>query len=45
MPTLKELRIGLTRKKEKENIVYKIIFDVLGSHLRENDGPTFKVTL
>jgi hypothetical protein len=39
IPSLKELRKGLAHRLEKENIVYKIVLDVLGHHLRDSDSP------
>ena len=43
MPTLDEIKIGLKYKERKENIVYRIVMEVLGSYLREYDGPSYKV--
>ena len=37
--------MGLKAKEEKENIVYRIIFDVLGAYLKDNEGPSFKVRI
>lgn len=42
IPSLKELRKGMKYKEKKENIVYRLVFDVLGTYLREYDGPNYK---
>jgi len=43
LPTMKQLKVGLKFKDKKENIVYKIIVDVLGLYLRDYGGITQKV--
>ena len=43
LPTMKQLKIGLKFKDKKENIVYKIIVDVLGLYLRDYGEITQKV--
>ncbi len=43
VPAMVQLRKGLKLKDSKENIVYRLVFDVLGSFLKANDGPQFKV--
>eukprot|EP00350_Pseudokeronopsis_sp_OXSARD2_P010740 CAMPEP_0170543600 /NCGR_PEP_ID=MMETSP0211-20121228/2662_1 /TAXON_ID=311385 /ORGANISM="Pseudokeronopsis sp., Strain OXSARD2" /LENGTH=217 /DNA_ID=CAMNT_0010847019 /DNA_START=97 /DNA_END=750 /DNA_ORIENTATION=- len=41
VPDLKELKQGLKVMQGKEGIVYRLIFDVLGVYLREQDGPLY----
>ena len=43
MPSLKEIKTAMKIKDKKENIVFRIIFDVMGSYLKEYDGPDFNV--
>ena len=43
LPTMKQLKVGLKFKDKKENIVYKIIVDVLGLYLRDYGEITQKV--
>ena len=33
----------MPNRESKEDIVYKVVIDVLGHHLRETDGPNYKV--
>jgi hypothetical protein len=43
VPSLKEIKRGMKNRDKKENIVYRIVFDVVGSYLKEYDGPNYKV--
>jgi hypothetical protein len=43
IPSLKQLKKGMRCREEKENIVYKLIFDVIGHKLKETDGPKYFV--
>jgi hypothetical protein len=40
---MKELYQGLKKRNTKENVVYKIVLDVLGAYLRDNDLPNYNV--
>jgi hypothetical protein len=33
----------MKHRDKKENVVYRIVFDVLGSYLKEYDTPNYKV--
>lgn len=45
IPSLKELQFAISARDPKENLVYKIVLDVLGKYLKESDSPSFKVCL
>ena len=38
IPSLKELKRGLRNRHPKENLVYKIILDVLGHYLKDTNS-------
>ena len=42
IPSLKEIKKALKMKEKKENIVYRLVFDVLGTYLKEYDSPNYK---
>ena len=37
--------MGLYKKQQNEDIIYKVIIDVLGNYLSETDGPHYQVIL
>lgn len=43
LPSLRELKIGLRNRMIKENIIYKIVIDVLDHHFQSFDNIDFKV--
>lgn len=43
IPNLKQLKKGMLNRLDKENLVYKIIIDVIGKHLKENQDHSLKV--
>ena len=43
VPKLSELKKGLIHRLPKENMVYKLVLDVLSHHLRINDKQFTKV--
>ena len=43
VPKLSELKKGLNHRLPKENMVYKLVLDVLSHHLRINDKQFTKV--
>lgn len=43
IPKVKELKQAMKMKESKENIVFRIVLDVLGAYWKEYDGPHYKV--
>jgi hypothetical protein len=37
VPNMSELARGLRKREAKENVVYKIVLDVLGAYLKDNE--------